>query len=157
MHLKNLLDNVSCCIPFQADAGDLDLRESLHAGTQTHWKCRLTGSEFKHRRKRDVNGIRHFRTLRQKKLFSLARCFLPFFPISVPDLLSNDITWRETGLKYSSQILFFPASGDLLVPLLRPARAVCSGSRCSNWSRRGKFPLGIHLHSFCSFCLTLTV
>lgn len=105
----------------------------------------------------DVNRVSHFRTSRQKKLFSLAGCFLHFFVIGVPDLLSNVLGFRETGLKHSSWIFFFPAPGDFLVPLLRPAGTVCLDSRCSNQSRRDIFPFGIHPHSFCSFCLTLTV
>lgn len=50
----------------------------------------------------DVNRVSHFRTSRQKKLFSLAGCFLHFFVIGVPDLLSNVLDFRETGLKHSS-------------------------------------------------------
>lgn len=54
----------------------------------------------------DINRVSHFRTSRQKKLFSLAGCFLHLFVIGVPDLLSNVLAFRETGLKHSSWIFF---------------------------------------------------
>lgn len=82
--------------------------KSLCAGTPTHWKCPPTESEFKHRRKGDVNRVRHFKTSRQKKLFSLAECFLHFFVIGIPDLLSNIFAFREAGLRHRSWIFFFP-------------------------------------------------
>ena len=104
---------------------------------QPQLQCPLTGSELKHRGKQDGNRVSHLRTSRQKKVFPLGGCFLHFPVIGIPNLLSKAfvLAFRETGLEHSSWT-FFPAPGDLLIPLHRPASTVCLNPRCSNQSRR---------------------